>query len=53
MTTCDIQGLPMYLRIDPSAIQIARRIYGHEDDHVQVIEIKIKGCKCSQNLQEL
>jgi len=45
MTTCDMQGLPEYLRIDPSTIQIVRRIYGHEDDHVQMIEIKIEGCK--------
>ncbi len=45
MTTSDVQGLPKYLCIDPSTIQIARRIYGHEDDHVQVIEIKIEGCK--------
>ncbi len=45
MTTCDVRGLPKYLCIDPSTIQIVRRIHGHEYDHVQVIEIKIEGCK--------
>jgi hypothetical protein len=43
--TPNIQGLPRYLRMDPSTFQALWRIHGHEGDSVQVIGIEVGGCK--------
>ncbi len=44
-STPNIQGLPRYLRMDPSTFQALWRIHGHENDSVQVIGIEVGGCK--------
>ncbi|CAK9865971.1 unnamed protein product [Sphagnum jensenii] len=44
-STPNIQGLPSYLRMDPSTFQALWRIHGHEEDSVQVIGIEVGGCK--------
>ncbi|CAK9226227.1 unnamed protein product [Sphagnum troendelagicum] len=44
-STPNIQGLPRYLRMDPSTFQALWRIHGHEEDSVQVIGIEVGGCK--------
>jgi len=43
--TPNIQGLPRYLRMDPSTFQALWRIHGHEGDSMQVIGIEVGGCK--------
>jgi serine/threonine protein kinase len=43
--TPNIQGLPWYLRMDPSTFQALWRIHGREEDSVQVIGIEVGGCK--------
>jgi len=44
-STPNIQGLPRYLRMDPSTFQALWRIHGHEKDSVQVIGVEVGGCK--------
>jgi serine/threonine protein kinase len=44
-STPNIQGLPKYLRMDPSTFQALCRIHGREEDSVQVIGIEVGGCK--------
>jgi serine/threonine protein kinase len=44
-STPNIQGLPRYLRMDPSTFQDLWRIHGDEEDFVRVIGIKVGGCK--------
>ncbi len=44
-STPNIQGLPRYLRMDPSTFQALWRIHGHEEDSVQVVGVEVGGCK--------
>jgi serine/threonine protein kinase len=44
-STPNIQGLPWYLRMDPSTFQALWRIHGDEEDRVQVIGTQVGGCK--------
>jgi serine/threonine protein kinase len=43
--TPNIQGLPRYLRLDPSTFQALWRIHRGEGDSVQVIGTEVGGCK--------
>jgi len=43
--TPNIQGVPRYLRMDPSTFQALWRIHGNEEDRVQVIGTQVGGCK--------
>jgi serine/threonine protein kinase len=44
-STPNIQGLPWYLRMDPSTFQALSSIHGNENAPVQVIETQVGGCK--------
>jgi serine/threonine protein kinase len=44
-STPNIQGLPRYLRMDPSTFQALWRIHGRQEESVQVIGIEVGGCK--------